>query len=53
MKILNMYSANNNRYDMSKQMLIQEAQQEVSKESLVAQLTSTLHTRDKQLALNS
>lgn len=53
MRILNMYSANNDRYDMSKQMLIQEVQQEVSKESLVAQLTSTLHTRDKQLALNS
>ncbi len=53
MKILDMYSTNSNRYDMSKQMLIQEAQQEVSKESLVAQLTSTLHTRDKQLALNS
>lgn len=51
-KILSAYGVSGNRHNMSKQKLIQETQQEISKESLVEQLTSTLLARKERLALS-
>ena len=39
-------------HSMSKQRLVQEARQEISKESMVEQLARTLLARDERLASN-
>lgn len=51
MKVLNTTNVGSCR-SMSKQRLVQEARQEISKESLVKQLASTLLARDERLASN-
>ena len=48
MKVLNTTSVGSCR-SMSKQRLVQEARQELSKETLVEQLASTLLARDERL----
>lgn len=52
MRVLNRCGVSSSSYRMSKQGLIQKAQQEISKESLVEQLTSTLLARKERLALS-
>jgi hypothetical protein len=51
-KVLSAYGVSGSRHSMSKQKLIQETQQEISKESLVEQLAGALLARKERLALN-
>lgn len=51
-KVLSVYGVSGSRHSMSKQKLIQETQQEISKESLVEQLAGALLARKERLALN-
>lgn len=52
MKVLNARHTPTSCRSMSKQRLVQEARQEISKESLVEQLARTLLARDERLALS-
>ena len=54
-ELMEVLSANNTIigcYSMSRQRLVQEARQEISKESMVEQLSCTLLARDERLASN-
>ena len=52
MKVLSARNTSAGCHSMSKQRLVQEARQEISKESMVEQLARTLLARDERLASN-